>query len=319
MKLTRLNLALLALTIGLAALVALTRPEAPAPPADEAAFGAFDPGAILEIGIARGDERLTLTRRAADAPWTLPARGDFRAEAYPVEQLLAAVANLDARDLVSESEEGAAMFGLAGAGGGAAGIDVTFTSPGNADWRFVFADAPVGGRGFLRAAGEARVYQLQNFVGLSRDPRQWIAPSVFDFTPADVVRLTIRLGDFERSVTRDDKGIWREDATGRVAPRVSLEDLVGDLDSLALVDVVQRSAEEPGATGLELELFDGQGVLLAGLALDLKPGEAGRRRVEAQHWADAGHGAWIGLVEDAAGVQVMKRIDAVLAALEKTE
>lgn len=314
MKLTPLNLVLLALTVLLAIAVALTREAPPSAPPTERAFPAFDPATILSIEVARsGEESVLLTRASAAAPWAVAARGDFAAEPYPIERLLDQIANLQARDLVSESADGLALFGL-GPGGG---IEVTLQSPGNADWRFVFADARAGGQGYVRAAGDERVFGFPSFVGLSRDPRQWLRPQVLDFEQADVRRIEIALAGTVVEVERDDKGIWRERRTGRVAPRVTLEDLLGDLDALALIDVIERGDEEPGADGLELRLLDAEGGGLAALVLDLKPGDQGRRRIESRAWAEAGHPRWIGLIDDATGAQIMKRVTTVIVALDK--
>jgi hypothetical protein len=316
MKLTTLNLVLLVIVALLGTAVGLTRPSSPQAPPNERAFVAFDPATLLEIQI---HSRVTqapaviLQRESAEAPWTVQNRAGFWAEAYPIEQLLGQITNLQARDLVTESADGLTLFGL----GPDAGIEVVLKSPGAADWRFVFADARAGGQGYVRAAGDERVFALPGFVALGLEARQWIRPGVFDLSQAAVRRIEIGLAGETLSVARDDKGIWREQVTGKVAPRVSLEDLLADLDALAVIDIVEREAEAPGAQGLDLGLFDAEGQELAGLVLDLQSNEQGRRRIAARAWAQAGHDQWVGLIDDAQGALIMKRINSVFVALAK--
>lgn len=316
MKLTILNLVLLVIVALLGTAVGLTRSGGPQAATNERAFGAFEPATLLEIQIhsrATQAPPVILQRDRADAPWTVQDRAGFWAEAYPIEQLLGQITNLQARDLVTESADGLTLFGL----GPDAGIEVVLKSPGAADWRFVFADARSGGQGYLRAAGEERVYALPGFVALGLEPRQWIRPGVFDFSQEAVRRIEIGLAGETLRVARDDKGIWREQVTGKVAPRVSLEDLLADLDALAIIDIVVRAAEETGAQGLELGLFNADNEELAGLVLDLQSNEHGQRRIEARAWAAAGHDQWVGLIDDAQGALIMKRINSVFVALAK--
>jgi len=321
MKLTRLNLVLITLTVALGAFVVLTRPAPPTAPPDEAAFPAFLPEAILEVhvGSPAGDEAaapVVLRRASKDAPWTVDQRGGFPAEAFPIETLLGQLSGVRARDLISETAEGLALFGLASG----SGVDVRLVSPGNADWRFVFADAAAGGQGFMRAAGDERVFVVQPFVGLSKEPVQWVQPGVFDLDVAEVRRLELSLAGTRLVVERDDKGIWREPLTGRVAPRVALEDLLADLDTLALEDVATHGADVALADeGLELSLFGVDDLPLAGLALDLTPsttaGDGALRKLTANAWA----GAWVGWIDEDAAALLMQRVGKVVVALEKRD
>ena len=123
MKLTTLNLVLLVIVALLGTAVGLTRPSSPQAPPNERAFVAFDPATLLEIQI---HSRVTqapaviLQRESAEAPWTVQNRAGFWAEAYPIEQLLGQITNLQARDLVTESADGLTLFRL----GPDAGIEV---------------------------------------------------------------------------------------------------------------------------------------------------------------------------------------------------
>lgn len=324
MKLTRLNLVLLALTVALTALVVATRPDPLSAPPDEAAFPAFLPEAILEVHVGapagEGDASqgapVVLRRAAADAPWTVAQRGDFPAEAFPIETLLGQLAGVRARDVVSETAEGLALFGL----GPGSGVDVRLVSPGNADWRFVFADAAAGGQGFMRVAGDEWIFVVEPFVGLSTQPVQWVRPGVFDLDVAAVRGLELSLAGTRLVVERDDKGIWREPLTGRVAPRVVLEDLLADLDTLALEDVALTADDVAlGDERLELKLFGADDLPLAGLALDLapstEPGAARLRKLSADVW----EGQWVGWIDDAAAGLLMQRVGKLVVALEKRE
>lgn len=321
MKLTRLNLVLLTLTVALGALVALTRPAPLSAPSDAAAFPAFLPEAILEVHVGTPDADgeaapVVLRRASADAPWTVDQRAGFPAEAFPIETLLGQLAGVRARDVVSETADGLALFGLAPG----SGVDVRLVSPGNADWRFVFADAAAGGQGFMRVAGDERVFVVEPFVGLATQPVQWVRPGVFDLDVAEVRRLELSLAGTRLVVERDDKGIWREPLTGRVAPRVALEDLLADLDTLALEDVALGGDDVAlGDERLELKLFGADDLPLAGLALDLTPSSTGGDEDLRKLSADAWEGRWIGWIdEDAAGL-LMQRVGKVVVALEKRD
>lgn len=321
MKVTRLNLVLLGLTVALFVLVPATAERGNSGTTDERAFAAFDASTILRVSLTdrkrEGVEPLVLVRDSSDDVWKVEARGAFPAEAFPLELLFARITNLLVQDQVAEAEGSLALFGLAPG----MGLGVELSSPGAAPWKFVVGAPGGAAGGFLRTEGESRIFDVPGYVGLSCEPRQWIQPKLFAFDTSAVRRVELTLAGEALVLERDDKGIWRETQTGRVAPRVALEDLIGDLSAMVLHDLAPRgiTAKEAGfgADGLQLELLAADGTSLAGFAMVLsqRADEEGRGYVKKSAWAAAGHPEWIGLVSASLGDSVMAHVTAVLMAL----
>lgn len=318
MKITKLNWVLLAMTVMLGLIVSLGDSPESSAGADDRAFEAFDASAILRVAIRdmRNEDAvpLVLVREMADQPWRVEARSMFPAEAYPLEALLARIGNLRERDQVAEDSDSLALFDLAPG----MGTGVELSSPGGVPWRFVMGLPGGQAGGFLRSESESRIFSVPGFVGLSTAPRQWIAPRVFDFDATAVSRIEIQLAGVKLNLGRDDKGIWRELETQLVAPRVTAEDLVGDLAALVLLDLApgELTPEEAGfGPGLpRVRLVDADGERLAELAIG-GVSELGPRFVKAGSWREEGHADWTGLVAAPLAASVMRRVSTIIEAL----
>lgn len=321
MKLTRLNLVLLVLSLVLGGIALATRERAKGHRTEERAFGAFDPATILRVSITdrRNEDApsLVLVRDSSETEWKVEARSAYPAEVYPLERLFARISNLTVGDQVAEAEGSLGMFGLAPG----MGLGIEMASPGTAPWKFVVGSPGAAAGGFLRTEGETRIFGVPGYVQLSCEPRQWLQPKLFHFDTSLVRRVELTLAGELLVLARDDKGIWRESETGRVAPRVALEDLIGDLTAMALFDLAPRTTTPSAAGfddgGLQLGLLDADGTSLADFALVLsrRADEAGHGFVRSGAWSAAGHPEWIGLIDAALGDAVMARVTTILTAL----
>lgn len=318
MRLTRLNWVLLALVLVLGLVLGLERSPESVGSVDDPAFPSLDPAEILRAEVRDlGNDAaapLVLTRASREAPWRVEARSQFPAEAYPLEALMAALGNLRGRDQVAEDPKSLGLFGLAEG----MGTGLELSRPGGVPWRFVLGLPGGQAGGFVRSASDSRVFSLPAYTGLSTAPRQWVEPRLFDFDASRVARVEIALAGAELVFERDDKGIWREADTQLVAPRVTLEDLVGDLDAMVLFDLAPRgtTAEEAGIGEAlpRVRLLDGAGEPVADLAIgSVSP--QGPRYVRLASWTQAGHPEWVGLVAAPLAESVMKRVSTVIEAL----
>jgi hypothetical protein len=282
------------------------------------AFGAFTPDMILRLTIADATDPdaqdLVLKRSNASSPWTLESRRDFPALAYPVDGLLAAIDNLRLQDLVSEESGSHSIFGV----GEGQGMQLGLESPGGEVWNFVLGGIARGAGGtrvYMRSQGEKRVFAATGFGELSLRPSSWIDASVVDFDATLITQIEFRLGEVPVVIRRNDKGIWRDTSKNKVAPRIPVEDLIGEALGLVLSDISILSHDpEPqglGATSNRITFsgnqhlesaFDPIEIVLGGEESPEQRaaqggGDLRRHFIRSEAWSQQGGEAWVGLLD----------------------
>ncbi|MDE0897057.1 MAG: DUF4340 domain-containing protein [Planctomycetota bacterium] len=300
------------------------------------AFGAFRAEAILRLTLSDpGDaatQPLVLERGSSSSPWTVEARGDFPALAYPVEALLAAIDNLRLTDLVSEEASSHELFGVAAG----EGIALSLQSPGGDAWQFVLGGMARGAGGtriYLRSQSEARVFAATGLGAPSLDPRSWIDPSLVDFDVTLVTKIELQVAGASIILNRNDKGIWRDATRNKLASRIPVEGLIGEAAGLVLTDVSKlpfdAQAQGLGQDALRVILsgspdaeasFEPIEITLGSYeSAEVRALQGGadtvRQYIRSGDWARSGGAHWVGLLDGDSGNVFMTHVLEILGAI----
>lgn len=336
MGITRANLGLLLAVVVLLVLRLAFGGSRTSATQDTSAFTAFDPGAILRLTLtAPGDgptKALVVSRTGTHAPWTVEARSNYPALAYPIQNLLGAIDNLRLTDVVSEEASSHELFGVTEV----AGLGLRLESPGAAAWDFVLGgSAREGGgtTGYLRALSESRVLAAPGLGSQSLSPRAWINPSLVDFDVTLITRIEFVMPELTLAMSRNDKGIWREESRNTEAPRVALEGLIGEIKGLVLTDISERPfdpvAQGLGKSATKIVLsgnpklataFDPIEITLGAVESDaLRAAQGGgdsmRQYVRSGAWTREGGHSWVGLLDGDAANALLTHVLEILTAL----
>ncbi|MDG1498967.1 MAG: DUF4340 domain-containing protein [Planctomycetota bacterium] len=334
MALTRANLGLLLLVAALFVLRFFGAKTQVTNSGNQAAFGAFNPDQILRLTVEDPVDGipLVLKRAAKNAPWLVEARGDFPALAYPVDNMLRVLANLREDSLVSEESSSHKLFGVTDETGTKLGLE----APGGLAWSFVLGDLARGAGGtrtYLRAGGEQRVYGANGLGAVTSDPRSWIAPSLVDFDATLVTQIELDIAGVSVVLKSNDKGIWRDTAKNLEAPRIPIEQLIGEASNLVLADISTTffDAQAMGFDGEEVRVtlsgkpkvegaFEPIVIILGaneGLMQRTQSngGDRTRQYVRSGAWMRDDGKPWVGLVDSEAGGRFLTNVLTILSSI----
>ena len=334
MVLTRANLGLLLVVAALFVLRFLGAETQATSPGNQAAFGAFNPELILRMTVETPGDLgpLVLKRETKNAAWLVEARSDFPALDYPVTNLLRVLANLREDSLVSEESSSHKLFGLSEE----AGTKLRLEAPGGLAWSFVLGDLARGAGGtrtYLRAGGEQRVFAASGMGAVISDPRSWIAPSLVDFDATRITQIELEVAGVSVVLKSNDKGIWRDTAKNLEAPRIPIEQLIGEASNLVLADISSApfDAKSMGFDGEEVRVtLSGKAqvegafepiviVLGANEGLNQRTlsdgGDRTRQYVRSGAWMRDGGKTWVGLIDSEAGGRFLTSVLTILSTI----
>ncbi|EIC21999.1 DUF4340 domain-containing protein [Thiorhodovibrio frisius] len=236
-----------------------------APAATDTPFAAFDAEQIERIEVTTPDSEAPLLLSRTDTSWTIPALGDFPAEATRVDQLLDALAGLHRPLPIATSAEARERFKVAD---DAFEERIVLSDGQGAVSTLILGDSPGFRRRYLRPAGDDSIYDVRFEVfNLSDRSSDWIAHDRLQLEPNQIQRIATN----DWTLTKDGE-TWRLTGADGELDQAKVDELLSTLANLSYRDVLGTEAPED---------FDPAAPLLA-LDIDLAEGDSRRYLIAEQ-------------------------------------
>jgi hypothetical protein len=273
---------------------------------------AVEKDAVAGITIeSEGNETIRLTR--VDEAWRLSAPFDAPADGSAVDGLLGQLETLEADELVLETTEDAAQFGLE-----PAVRTVTVAVEGEEAPRVVQlgGTAPGGSAVYVRTGSSPRIYTVASFVASAFDkaPFDLRDRDLLHVKRGDVRTLEVSGPEGDYALARTDAGDWAftRPLTTR-AGRWSVDGLLGTLENLRFDAVAAAEAADLGAFGLDRPRRSVHLVLADGTTRTLEIGDAAGDEDEGKYHAREKGASLVAVIPGAIVADLEKGMDELRA------
>lgn len=151
---------------------------------------AADLGSVTAVSLQKGSATPSVTLHKSGDVWTVAERADYPADIGKLRKLLLSLGDAKIIEEKTSDPQRFADIGVDDPAPGAAGVEVTVTTP--KDKRALIVGKSVGGGNFVRRPSQPKSYSVEPGMSVDADPHYWIDAHLLNVEAAQIQELDVK-------------------------------------------------------------------------------------------------------------------------------